>query len=331
MKPQEQHIKYARKILNFIEKHDHFMLSGHINADGDAIAAVLAMQMFLEKMGKTAYAIFSDKKLDHRFDYLRNFNRIVNYDPEKGFDKKIESAIILDVPGYKRLGNVARLLPPAQRVVKVDHHPCEDVLGHIDWVDEEASSTTAMIFEILDQSAMEIDLDLAKAVFTGIVYDTGRFSFSNTTARDYYIAAQMVDIGVKPSEITNRVFFENSFTALKTIGKGLASLENYLDGAVNVIYLDANDMSKNDQSEIEELANYSVAIRGGEVGLFIREIKPGFHKVSFRSRGKVDVNAVAKAFDGGGHSRAAGCRIEGNKKEILPRILEEIRKQLVEK
>ena len=328
LKAQEKHIEIARQILQFIDRHDHFMLSGHINADGDAIAAALAMQMFLQKLGKTAHAVFSDKKLDNRFNYLKNFERIINYDPQNGFPQNIESAIILDVPGYKRLGDVAKLLPAKKNVVKIDHHPCEDVMGEIDWVDEQASSTTSMIYEILDQAGIEIDIELAKAVYTGIVYDTGRFSFSNTTARDYYIAARMVEIGVKPSEITNRIFFENSFTALKTIGKGLASLENYLNGAVNVIYLDAEDMSKNDQSEIEELANYSVAIRGGEVGLFIREIKPDFHKVSFRSRGKVDVNVVAKAFDGGGHARAAGCRINGSKKEILPRILEEIRKQL---
>ncbi len=328
MKAKEKHIEVARQILEFIRRHDHFMLSGHINADGDAIASVLAMQMFLEKMGKTAYAVFSDKELDNRFNYLQNFGRIINYNPQKGFSEKIESAIILDVPGYKRLGDVTKLLPSREYVIKIDHHPCEDVMGVIDWVDEEASSTTSMIFEVLEQSDVEIDIELAKAVFTGIVYDTGRFSFSNTTARDFFIAAQMVEIGVKPSEITNRIFFENSFTALKTIGKGLASLENYLNGAVNVIYLDADDMSKNDQSEIEELANYSVAIRGGEVGLFIREIKPDFHKISFRSRGKVDVNVVAKAFDGGGHARAAGCRVEGSKEEILPRILEEINRQL---
>ncbi|MCD4693542.1 MAG: hypothetical protein K8R79_11550, partial [Calditrichales bacterium] len=132
----------------------------------------------------------------------------------------------------------------------------------------------------------------------------------------------------KPSDITNRIFFENSFSALKTIGKGLYSLEKYLNDAVNVIYLSIDDMKNSDQGEIEELANYSVAIRGGEVGLFIREVKPNFHKISFRSKNDVDVNKVAKAFDGGGHTKAAGCRITGAKNDILPKILKEIEKQL---
>jgi phosphoesterase RecJ-like protein len=138
----------------------------------------------------------------------------------------------------------------------------------------------------------------------------------------------MIKKGVKPSDITNRIFFENSFSALKTIGNGLSSLENYLDGAVNVIYLDYEQMKNADHGEIEELANYSVAIRGGDIGLFIREVEPGFHKVSFRSRSKVDVNIVAKKFNGGGHARAAGCRLRGSKKEVIQKVVKEISFQL---
>ena len=87
-------------------------------------------------------------------------------------------------------------------------------------------------------------------------------------------------------------------------------------------------MKNNHQGEVEELANYSVAIRGGKVGLFIREAKPGFHKVSLRSKSDVDVNKVAKTFGGGGHKRASGCRFEASKEEVLPKILAEIKKQL---
>ena len=234
----------------------------------------------------------------------------------------------MDVPSYSRLGDVATMLPDKEHIIKIDHHPFEDTMGLIDWVDEKASSTTVMVHEVVEISGQTIDKKMADAIFTGIVYDTGRFSFSNTTARDLYVCSKMLDIGVSPSDITNRIFFENSFSALKTIGKGLYSLENYLDGAVNVIYLAYEDMQNSNQNEIEELANYSVAIRGGKVGLFIREVQKNFHKVSFRSHSSVDVNKVAKAFNGGGHSRAAGCRIDGDKKEIISKIINEIKKQI---
>lgn len=333
MKASESPRLYAKQVLDFIHQRNNFMLSAHVNADGDAIAAVIAVHLLLQKLNKRSVMILHDQKMDSRFSYLKNFENILSFSEKLNLRQHldsglIESAILLDVPGYKRLGDVSQLLPAKDQIIKIDHHPSEDEMGLINWVDEHASSTTALVYEIIDLVGIEIDEAIASAVFTGIAYDTGRFSFSNTTSRDFAIGARMVQAGAKPAEITNQLFFENSFFALKTIGKGLSSLENHLDGMVNVIYLGLEDMEKNNQSEIEELANYSVAIRGGKIGLFIREIEPNFHKVSFRSKCHVDVNQVAKAFNGGGHPRAAGCRISGAKDEIIGQILKEIKKQL---
>jgi phosphoesterase RecJ-like protein len=332
LKPSALNRKYAHDVLDFIRRSDNFLLSAHINADGDAIAAMIAVNLLLEKLGKTSRMVLSDQRMDSRFLYLKNFDKIMSFsqsmiNPASPGDFA-EAAILLDVPGYKRLGDVTGLLPDKSCVVKIDHHPTEDEMGTIDWADEAASSTTALVYEVIELSGIEPDVEIAKAIFTGIAYDTGRFSFSNTTSRDFNICARMIELGAKPSEITNQLFFENSFLALKTIGKGLASLENHLDGQVNIIYLGLNEMIKNNQNEIEELANYSVAIRGGKIGLFIREIEAGLHKVSFRSKCDVDVNVLAKAFNGGGHARAAGCRIAGTKQQIISSILHEIKKQL---
>ncbi len=327
MKIPDKYREPVEKLYGFILSHDYFMLSGHINADGDAIAAVIAMHLFLKKLGKHSSMIFTDEHLDQRFNYLHSFNAIKSY-KKLSRPPKIESAIILDVPGYGRLGEVKALLPPKEHVARIDHHPLEDVMGLTEWVDEYASSTTAMVYEIIQRAGVTFDPDLATAIFTGIVYDTGRFSFSNTTARDFYIASHMVEAGANPAKIINVIFFENSIEALRMIGKGLYTMESYLDGAVAVVYLNYEDMQKSNPHEIEELTNYSVAVRGGKVGLFIREIKKGYHKVSLRSKSHVDVNRVAKAFNGGGHARAAGCRIEGSKDEVIARLVDEIAKHL---
>lgn len=323
----EHYREAIEKLYHFIVTHDYFLLSGHINADGDAIAAVIAVHLFLEKLGKSSVMIFTDEHLDQRFDFLKSFKDIKSF-KHLTHPPKIESAIILDVPGYGRLGAVKELLPPREHVARIDHHPQEDAMGAVEWVDEKASSTTAMVYEVIKRFDVEIDPDLATALFTGVVYDTGRFSFSNTTARDFYIASQVVDRGAKPAEIINTIFFENSIDALRMIGKGLHTMESYLNGAVTVIYLNYEDMQKSNPHEIEELTNYSVAVRGGKVGLFIREIKPDYHKISLRSKSHVDVNKVAKAFKGGGHARAAGCRIEGSKEEVIRQLLEELKKHL---
>lgn len=328
MEKPAKYKEMVEKFLNFIKTHDHFMLSGHINADGDAIAAVIAMHLFLKKLNKTSYMIFTDKKLDQRFDYLASFNEIKSFHELNPDSVNIQSAIILDVPGYLRLGAAKELLPDRAHVARIDHHPQEDSMGELEWVDEIASSTTAMVYEIIESSGVEIDLELAKAIYTGIVYDTGRFSFSNTTARDLFICSRMVSIGVNPSEINNIIFFENSLHALHMIGKGLYTMETYLDGRVAVIYLNYEDMKKTNPPEIEELTNYSVAVRGGKIGLFVREIKPNYHKISLRSKCGIDVNRVAKAFDGGGHARAAGCRIAGTKDEVIQKLVDEIARHL---
>lgn len=316
----------VQKIINFIKQNNNFLLSAHVNADGDAIASTLAMSLLLEYLQKDYFIVFNDQEIDSRFNYLQNFDKIIHYN--KKLDLPITSAVICDVPGLHRLGDVEKLLPDFSKIVKIDHHPIEDNFAVISMVDETASSTTHLVYEIIETLDMPVSVEMAKAIYTGIVYDTGRFSFSNTTARDMYICAKMIDAGVNPFEITDRIFFSSSFKALQTIGTGLANMENYLDGQVIVIYLRHNEMKNNHQGEVEELANYSVAIRGGKVGLFIRETKPGFHKVSLRSKCDVDVNAVAKKFGGGGHTRAAGCRFEATKEEILQKLLAEIKKYL---
>ncbi len=326
MKAKQAHIDSANKILEFISDNDNFILSAHVNADGDAVASVLAVSMLLDFYNKTYFAVFNDQQIDSRFNYIKNFDKIINY--KDSLNLPIQSAIICDVPGLHRLGDVENLIPEKSKIIKIDHHPIEDEFAAINMVDTKASSTSQLVYEILDISGLEIGVEEAKAIYTGIVYDTGRFSFSNTTARDMFICSKLIEIGVSPSDITERIFFSSSFKALQTIGTGLANMESFLDGAVIVIYLSFNEMNNNDQGEVEELANYSVAIRGGKVGLFMREANPGFHKVSFRSKCHVDVNKVAKAFGGGGHIRAAGCKFEGLKDEMLPKILEEIRKQL---
>jgi phosphoesterase RecJ-like protein len=221
---------------------------------------------------------------------------------------------------------VAGLLPGKENIAKIDHHPPEDAFAAVDMSDENASSTTHLIYEILEEAGITMNKDYAQAIYTGIVYDTGRFYLANTPARDMFIGGKMIDLGADPEQINNRLFFENSFHALRTIGKGLANLESFFNGAVNIIYLDYAAMNSSDQGEVEELANYSVAIRGGQVGLFIREVKPQFHKISLRSKGPVDVNQVAKAFDGGGHARAAGCRLDGTKQDVFEKVLAELAK-----
>ena len=333
MSVTELYKQHCKAIVNEINKRDHFLITAHLNADGDAISAVLAMGQYLKALNKDFIMALHDEKIDSRFNYLQNYEEIYSYAENVDFGAKlksgkIESVIVVDAPGFRRMGDIEKIIPKDAFIIKIDHHPSEDVMGTVDWVDEEASSASALVFEVINSSGIELNFGIAEAVFTGIVYDTGRFSFSNTRIRDFEIAAIAMKLGADPTKITEKMFFENNLSALKIVGKGLASLQSYFDEQVNIIYIGHEDMKKSDSSEIEILANYSVAIRHGRVGMFVREVKKDFHKVSLRAKGNMDVNRVAKVFNGGGHRKASGCKVDGPKEVVIEKLLNEIKKQL---
>ncbi len=315
-----------REILAFLKREDDYLLTTHMNADGDAYASVLAMACYLERTGKKYEIIIHDDKISEKYDFLWGFENIRSFSEVS--NRKFRAALSLDVPSLGRIGNPAELLPERELCVKIDHHPFEEDFAALQLVDVKASSTSQLVYEILSRSDIQLDDQLATLMFTGILYDTGRFSFSNTSRRDFEIAAELLQYNVAPSMIANRVFFNNSFQSMKTIGYGLENMTSYLDGRVAVIHLPLEIMEQNNHAEIEELSNYSVAIHNVEVGLFVREVKPQYYKISFRSKGRVDVNATARVFGGGGHKHAAGCRISGEFSRIIDDIVREIDSRL---
>ncbi|RMF60043.1 MAG: bifunctional oligoribonuclease/PAP phosphatase NrnA [Calditrichaeota bacterium] len=318
--------KVCNDILEFIDQHDNYLITTHLSADGDAYGSALAMAYFLESKSKQFTIVFHDQEKEEKYDYLWGWSLINPYCDEK--DYHFDAAIIVDVPSRSRIGNPAQLLPSANHCIKIDHHPEEDELAILNLVDTAASSTCQLVYEIISRSDVEISHQLATLLFSGIMYDTGRFSFSNTRARDFEIAAHLTSLKVNPSEVANHLFFNNNVESFKIIGYGLSNIETFLNGKVCVIFLPYSVMQKAGQLDIEELTNYSLAVKGVEVGLFIRQVEPDFIKVSFRSKGKVDVNKVAKVFGGGGHVHAAGCRTNGDPLELRDKIIQEIEKQL---
>jgi bifunctional oligoribonuclease and PAP phosphatase NrnA len=310
-------------VLDFINKNDNFLLTAHVNADGDAIASVLAASLMLERLNKKYKIIFHDASIDPKYNYIKNWDKIESYNDslKTSLNGVIKAAMIFDSPGNRRIGDVFNLLGNGTPCIKIDHHPSEDTFGSDDWVDTNASSVSAMIYEIIEQSTVTLDKEIADAIYTGIIFDTGRLSYSNTRARDFEICAILTRAGVDPGGITNAMFFNNKAHSLQVMGEGLKSIKQYLNDNVTVITLFHKDLQDVEQYEIEDLANFSVSLRDSEVGVFIREIKPGFFKISLRSKEFVDVSAVAKQLDGGGHIRASGCRYEGNYQDLLDKLL----------
>ena len=315
-----------KKIADFIRKNDDFLIAGHINADGDAISASLAISLLLDSLGKSYELLFDDLTVDPRFDYLKNYEKIKCAQKEKIKIKK--AAIICDTPTTERMGAAANFLPNHSQTVKIDHHPDEEDFAAYNLVDLDSSSTTCLVYKIIEEFDIDYDQDLAQIILSGLMYDTGRFSYRNTKAIDFEIASKMLKNGANPELSYKKIFAESSLKALKTIGFGLASMETYFNNQVGIIYLDLEETKKNRSDEIEELASYSTSVKGCHVGYFIREAEPDLFKVSLRSKGDVNVNEVAAAFGGGGHQKASGCRMTGKIEDIKKAILSETEEHL---
>lgn len=322
----EKLAKTCARALDFIKRHDNFLVTAHINADGDAYGAALAIAYFLKLQKKQYEIIFHDQTRDEKYDFLWGWEKIQPYD--QSMQRNFGAAIVVDVPSKARIGDPAAFLPEPAHCLKIDHHPIEEEFSDFHLVDTAASSTCQLVYEIVIRSGIELDYDFANLLFTGIMYDTGRFSFSNTRQRDFEIAAHLASFGVSSNQIASRLFFSNTLEALKIVGYGLENMQSRLDGRVCVIFLPYKIMRDAQHLDIDELTNYSLAVKGVEVGIFVRQVEPNFTKVSFRSKGRVDVNQVARKFGGGGHVHAAGCRTSVAPEVIIEQIVAEIHHQL---
>lgn len=310
-------------IVDFINQNDNFLLTSHVNADGDAYGSVLACSLWLDKLGKKYRIILDDQVVDARYSFIKNWEKVESLN-ERDIQKlhgTFNALLIFDAPGDRRIGNMASLISKETKCLKVDHHPSEKNYSKIDWVDTNASSSSAMVFEIIAKSGVEIDEPLATAIYTGIIFDTGRLSYSNTTSRDFEICAFLTSRGVNPAEVTNKMFFSRKLVSLNAVGSGLKSLTAYCDGKAAIISLFNHDLEGVESGDLESLSNYTIAIEGVEVGAYIREPEPGFFKISLRSKGYVDVSEIAKYFDGGGHKRASGCSFNGTYENLLSKMI----------
>jgi len=179
---------------------------------------------------------------------------------------------------------------------------------------------------------MKIDMDskFSSIVYTGIAFDTGNFRFSNTTHRTLNAAAFLVECGAEPALISNNLYYSKSFGEIKILGKVLSNLEVYENGKVAFLYLPMDLLEEllSDNGETEGFVDYTVSIKGIKVGAFIRQSKNDEFKISLRSHSTVSVDDIAKKFGGGGHLKAAGCRISGTYDEIKKTLLTEIAKHV---
>lgn len=286
---------------------DNFLVTAHIHPDGDAIGSLIGMNSLLSALGKRAVAV-CHHPVPERYRFLPGSDDIAGPVEAKNMGP-FEAAVILDAGEYGRIGDVAELIDDSTRLINIDHHLSNDGFGDAAWVDPGASAVSEMLYALFGHFKVLPDEPTALALYVGILTDTGRFRFPNTSSLALATVAALVERGADPSLATEKVYYDTEESVLRGLGNVITRVErNGEDGKVATTHMTLDENSVDSEGFID----YILAIRGVEVAALMRETKPGFFKISLRSEGAVDVAEIAGRFGGGGHRNAAGCRIEGD-------------------
>ncbi len=316
------------EIAKVLDESESIACFVHKSPDGDALGSALAIYNFYGN--KKSVSIYSPTLYPEVYSFLPGIDRVVVYNDFSTDVRGADVALFLDCGDIGRVPGFDFSL--FGRVVNVDHHESNGNFGSYNLVDPDAPSTSTLVYEVLKRSkAGVIDTDVAICLYTGLYTDTGGFRYSNTNEYAFKVAGELVSYGIDPSKIAFEVYENYPFRRMKLLALALGTLELFMDGKVSVItvYRDFFDKAGATPEDTEDFVNYARAIKGVEVGIFIRERLTGGVKVSFRSKSYFNVADVARIFGGGGHHHAAGCELDLPPEEAKLRLLEVIRDRLV--
>lgn len=269
----------------------------HVSPDGDAVGSALALYQGLLKLNKDVYMISKDE-LGEYLKFLPSSNVVDStiIEPIHGTDLVIG----VDCGNLERLS--ANLEYYSGKIANIDHHISNDYYGDINYVDTSAAATAEIIYGLLNEMKIALDINISTCLYTSLVTDTGAFRHSNVTERTLAIASKLKSFGVNNTDIYTQLFDNKEFEALKTMGLALSKMELMFDNKVSIITMDSTFGELGDSSEV---VGYGLKIKGVEVALLIRETEKGV-KASLRSKNNVDVRKIAEALGGGGHIKASG-------------------------
>jgi len=305
----------ARELRN----NERFLLTTHVNPDGDAIGSLGALSLVLEDLGKKVVAYCQDE-IPGFLRFLPYSDRIVREIPGRD---RFDVAVVLDCGELDRIGNANEVLRHVEKIIHIDHHSSSDDFGQLNLVLPGCSSTAEILYEIFQAIPASLSLEAAENIYTAILTDTGSFRFANTTARALDIAAEMVGLGVAPDKIASEVYDSMSPERLRLLALSLNTLTLRASGRLATMQVSRRMLEETETTvmDTDGFVNYPRGINTAEMAIFFREMDSGKVNVSLRSRGRVNVAEFARNYDGGGHHNAAAFRAEGSLTEVVEKIL----------
>lgn len=311
----------------FIIENDDFLVISHLHPDGDAIGSSLAVTHLLNNLNKT-YTVVNEGECSERFSFLTGFEQIIDVSKHK-LNRTFQTIIAVDVADFKRLGDVSHILAEETNVLNIDHHPTNTLFGNINLIRTDAASTTEILFDLIKTCFNEqLDKNVAEALYTGLLTDTGGYRYANTTQSVMEMGAYLLRYDIGPSKIAEYALETISASFLRLLKQSISTLSFAYDHKVAILSVSIQDMEEAEatKDDVDGLVSYPRNIEGVEVGVLLKEWEEGEVKVSLRSKQYVDVAAIAQRNGGGGHVKASGFTFIGTLTEAREHILKELEK-----
>ncbi len=306
-------------LCEFLKSHDNYVVLTHANPDGDTLGSAYGLKAGLKKLSKRVQVVCCDD-IPHKYDYFID-------DSECDFIP--ETVIAVDVADIKLLGDLYGRFD-GRIDLNIDHHVSNTHYAKRLYLDANAAAAAECVYEILDELGVEMDRNIANALYTGLSTDTGCFKYANVTARTHEIAARLYEIGVDAAEINRIMFDTKSRSRVEMEKRVLDGAEFHFDDRcmVMAITLDVQRETGCSRVDMEGVPSMSRSVEGVLAGVTLKENREGEFKISLRTYEPLDASAICGKLGGGGHKAAAGCTVIGTLDEAKAKILQAVREAL---
>jgi bifunctional oligoribonuclease and PAP phosphatase NrnA len=318
-----------QEVIPLIENNQTFILTSHMNPDGDALGSELALAEHLIRLGKKVHILNSDA-MPPVYRFLDTRKRIKRYSGSKHsrITRNADVIIVLDASGgWKRLGPIGDTLEITHAVkLCIDHHPDAAAFVDLAVVDTNMASTAELIYSLITTMGGVISLEMAQALYVAILTDTGSFRFPKTSPQTHLVASALLAAGADPLYLYRQIYEQASLGYVRLKGRVMDSIQTAGRGQIAYYSLTAAMLKSYGvkAAELDGFASLGQGVKGVRISIFCQEVTQNRIKISLRSDGSVAINQIAVAYGGGGHPSAAGALVTGELNQVMAELVQKV-------
>jgi len=320
------------QIVSELRQAEKLLLTTHENPDGDALGSLLGMHQILRQLGKDSLMFMAGAEFPLPYEYRHMDLSEVIHEPPADLTER--TVVFLDCGNIDRMP-VDFLQDDNLHVLNIDHHHDNTRFGTVNLVCGNKSCTAEMVFDLAKELGAELTTEIAESLYVGLVTDTGKFMFDNTTPESHHMAAELIEAGVSPADIHRSLYEGLPFARTELLARALARIQRFDDGTITLTYLTRDDFTESNavETDSEGIVDHLRAVENTAVAVLVRDLlaadRAGSRKVSLRATdGRVDVSKIARTFSGGGHRQAAGFSTQLPLDELAERVRADVTAQL---